>query len=67
MLAVLFVLVHICVGRYTWRDGDNDFKLTLLLILSAKFSPTSVTSFVVPSLRTCFLTILYGSQARKTS
>ena len=38
MLAVLFVLVHICVGRYTWRDGDNDFKLTLLLILYAKFS-----------------------------
>ena len=38
MLAVLFVLVHICVDRYTWRDGDNDFKLTLLLILSAKFS-----------------------------
>ena len=38
MLAVRFVLVYSCVGRYTWRDGDNDFKLTLLLILSAKFS-----------------------------
>lgn len=38
MLAVLFVLVYVGVGRYTWRDGDNDFKLTLLLILSAKFS-----------------------------
>ena len=38
MLAVLFVLVYICVGRYTWRDGDNDFNLTLLLILYAKFS-----------------------------
>ena len=38
MLAILFVLVYICVSRYTWRDGDNDFKLTLLLILSAKFS-----------------------------